>query len=612
MHFTLSRNTVPIANLRNIYSQSQNSISWTEMPKNADVRPSFIIIIAFPVPALLDVSLVIEQKDVGNEIYSRPSTYCGFNQDSLLQILPAIGPQICSVVESESSSSGQLQSPNSSFSSSGSRSESSESIDTSHDRLWNLGEILPDYSYAHQKWIATFADFSEQSKVYDKKLHDTSHEIQDIVQDLCERSPRFRFISEALNYFITEDLQQNLQLLTEDELRGIWLAECIKRDSTENPWTHAKLERSIGEIIMSTIYELLNVFDIRISQDQIPNVYRPSQCLDILRQLHGKSKEIPLPSGSKVESRLADLDSAVEEECIVGYQYSDKLDSTLAQVRILHLLPGSGDDPIVCRLETRDLYEEGIDEALSYVWGQGDKNMAILLNDKHFPLTEHLYGILHTLRYPDIDRHIWVDAICINQSVAEEKAHQVRLMRDIYSNARNTIVWLEGNTVLDEPSQDLLRFSSKSEEALIDRHNLVVLLKRFQEAMKDGSQRETRAPLYLRLRQCVVTISRQEWWERMWTLQEAVLPPHPPTMFFKGFWFSLDDFLNACLALSPKVTKISDVIDGLDESKYPLPSCIHRQTSSVPYCDIPRGILFFLCFSQDPSGKKTDTKYLTS
>jgi len=41
---------------------------------------------------------------------------------------------------------------------------------------------------------------------------------------------------------------------------------------------------------------------------------------------------------------------------------------------------------------------------------------------------------------------IWIDALCINQQDNKEKEHQVLLMGEIYSNASETIVWLEKET----------------------------------------------------------------------------------------------------------------------------------------------------------------------
>ncbi|RAH62841.1 HET-domain-containing protein [Aspergillus piperis CBS 112811] len=81
-------------------------------------------------------------------------------------------------------------------------------------------------------------------------------------------------------------------------------------------------------------------------------------------------------------------------------------------------------------------------EALSYVWGSGTSSRTIILNGCRFPVTENLYVALSYLRNRQLERIVWVDAICINQSNRDEKAQQIPLMREIYAQAQHVIVWL--------------------------------------------------------------------------------------------------------------------------------------------------------------------------
>jgi hypothetical protein len=37
---------------------------------------------------------------------------------------------------------------------------------------------------------------------------------------------------------------------------------------------------------------------------------------------------------------------------------------------------------------------------------------------------------------------VWADALCINQTDEEEKGHQIRLMKHIYSRAEQTYAWM--------------------------------------------------------------------------------------------------------------------------------------------------------------------------
>lgn len=47
------------------------------------------------------------------------------------------------------------------------------------------------------------------------------------------------------------------------------------------------------------------------------------------------------------------------------------------------------------------------------------------------------------MRASDATKVLWVDALCINQHTADEKARQVWTMHDIYADARVVIIWLQ-------------------------------------------------------------------------------------------------------------------------------------------------------------------------
>lgn len=61
--------------------------------------------------------------------------------------------------------------------------------------------------------------------------------------------------------------------------------------------------------------------------------------------------------------------------------------------------------------------------------------------------------------------HLWIDAVCIDQSNRIEKALQIPLMGQIYSNAELVIVWL-GETVQDKSFQTFVWMHSAFEDAI--------------------------------------------------------------------------------------------------------------------------------------------------
>ncbi|KAJ5718438.1 heterokaryon incompatibility protein-domain-containing protein [Penicillium malachiteum] len=65
-----------------------------------------------------------------------------------------------------------------------------------------------------------------------------------------------------------------------------------------------------------------------------------------------------------------------------------------------------------------------------------------MINGCAFPVTKNLHTALLYLRDHQLERTLWVDAICINQDVVDEKSAQIPLMRSIYAQAGQVIVWL--------------------------------------------------------------------------------------------------------------------------------------------------------------------------
>ncbi|KAK3312553.1 heterokaryon incompatibility protein-domain-containing protein [Apodospora peruviana] len=120
------------------------------------------------------------------------------------------------------------------------------------------------------------------------------------------------------------------------------------------------------------------------------------------------------------------------------------LNSAEGEIRVLILLHGpSHDADIHCELKTVNLSDNPVYEALSYTWGSVGKADQIRLNGDHkLPVWENAGAALRRLRLPKKPRHLWIDAICINQNDVQERSQQVLLMQRIYGHAEQVIVWL--------------------------------------------------------------------------------------------------------------------------------------------------------------------------
>jgi hypothetical protein len=125
-------------------------------------------------------------------------------------------------------------------------------------------------------------------------------------------------------------------------------------------------------------------------------------------------------------------------------------------IRLLVLQPGRSKADIHCSLIhttltkcCRDIYDHYT--ALSYVWGDPKHTKTILVNGLLFQATANLASALNDLRDEQRPLRLWADAICIDQHNIQERSDQVKLMKDIYTMAHQTVAYLgESNAEIVE------------------------------------------------------------------------------------------------------------------------------------------------------------------
>ncbi|ETS77398.1 hypothetical protein PFICI_11272 [Pestalotiopsis fici W106-1] len=235
-----------------------------------------------------------------------------------------------------------------------------------------------------------------------------------------------------------------------------------------------------------------------------------------------------------------------------------KLDLSQQQIRILRLLPGEWSDPIQCSLYIVYMSMHPPYEALSYAWGDATNRRPIFIDGTLCQVTSNLAAALRRLRTPAQDRHLWVDAVCINQMDNTEKSHQVNLMRDIYSNAEEGLLWL-GDFEEDHHGTDSTGpvYSISSNEHLSHTQNLssvsdtdsappalgstiisqAAAAKAFSLIRRLASNDHIPHENLVEETQALNTLMNLAWWQRMWTVQEAILPRK--TTIICG-WLSMD------------------------------------------------------------------------
>lgn len=189
------------------------------------------------------------------------------------------------------------------------------------------------------------------------------------------------------------------------------------------------------------------------------------------------------------------------------------------EIRLLHLLPGIRDDTIRCATRVVSLDEDPDFETVSYVWGACLEEKTIDLAGTPIKVTQNLYAGLLRLRHEKSERVLWIDQICINQWDLEEKAAQVALMRDIYKKCTRCVTWMgevPGDDVgvahnAAEAVFEFLRRTATATTTPLD--GLPVLFQDSEEGVAARGAFEK------------FSMYGNPWWSRIWTVQEAIIPP---------------------------------------------------------------------------------------
>jgi hypothetical protein len=132
------------------------------------------------------------------------------------------------------------------------------------------------------------------------------------------------------------------------------------------------------------------------------------------------------------------------------------------RLRVLHIEPAQQyDDPLRASLTEHRLDGSASYIALSYHWGPNERRHPVVItnavrdgnvgaktgsNDQAFQgqrlIHDHLNLALRSIRSREHVVDLWTDGLCINQDDVQERADQVLRMTEIYSQAREVVVYL--------------------------------------------------------------------------------------------------------------------------------------------------------------------------
>ena len=234
-------------------------------------------------------------------------------------------------------------------------------------------------------------------------------------------------------------------------------------------------------------------------------------------------------------------------------------------IRLFVLYPGADNDMLSGSLINARLDDDLDYEAVSYVWGSEEDKVKLECDGQGLDVTQNLAAALRRFRLPTASRVLWTDSICINQSNMEEKSHQVRLMTQIYRQARRVLIWLgeasdeEENTAMAFSYVDLLvhrvwpRLSLLLEWEWLDRdidHPHAI-----RNAEKIRSHFELPEPGGIELNSLQRLLQRA-WFNRIWTFQESFVARE--RLFHCGDYRIVGDDMAKVLRLLWKLYRVSN------------------------------------------------------
>ncbi|KAK8065524.1 hypothetical protein PG997_012271 [Apiospora hydei] len=242
----------------------------------------------------------------------------------------------------------------------------------------------------------------------------------------------------------------------------------------------------------------------------------------------------------------------------------EPLDSSKDEIRLLRILPSASHTaPLELQLDVVSLKSGGSNfQALSYTWETPSESgfRGITLCGRPHSVTANLHAALRRLRQKTTSRVMWIDAICINQDDLEERAIQVTLMKEVYSKAREALIWLGDSISPAQRSEHQASEDSSTAEQLShrflveDAEPLSSLVERADALARSSSEddalsafamlyllsidehwchkpmfhvgadlRYRLAPGYETSWRSLLKLFQMPWWTRVWVQQEFAL-----------------------------------------------------------------------------------------
>ncbi|TRX89853.1 hypothetical protein FHL15_009286 [Xylaria flabelliformis] len=190
------------------------------------------------------------------------------------------------------------------------------------------------------------------------------------------------------------------------------------------------------------------------------------------------------------------------------------LSAPTKEIRLLDLLPATTSKTLTARIRRFPLDNTPPYISVSHVWGDEKVTNPLHIEsgcgNRDIQISKHLESLLvgllcHTVdSLPEIWNNgsrlpVWIDMACINQTDVGEKASQIPLMRQIYSQASAVIVWIN-------EYDSYLRYAFHYLRRVVEQGD------RYRNPFEPMGFESIR-----RLLNC-------QWFYRRWVIQEATVP----------------------------------------------------------------------------------------
>ncbi|KAM3422553.1 hypothetical protein BST61_g49 [Cercospora zeina] len=192
-------------------------------------------------------------------------------------------------------------------------------------------------------------------------------------------------------------------------------------------------------------------------------------------------------------------------------------------------------------------------DAVSYRWGDPALTEEILVDGHPMAVTQSALQVLLNCRTSWTTKTIWIDAICINQRDGEEKASQIRMMRDIYSNATRVVLYPVLDWYARAAVPTLLQLMANA--LTLTGHPRQ--LRKLAIGQKESHRWHAEVDLFL-----------DEYFERVWVVQE-IAAGQDVQLYYGGYYINWINFFSAVNQMvDPHCRDLLSVSSSKDKQRF--------------------------------------------